>query len=124
MPTLPAFLRAQPSLDSRIHSAVAAAPTGRYGPIERLPAFPAAADGAHEAPCRREVKQRAAVRHLMCRNQMMCGVDSHLNIVADDTGAAAAQRVFTQPGSNPDRLAGACECRHGALEVARTAHGR
>jgi hypothetical protein len=67
---------------------------------------------------------RAAVRHLMCHNQMMFGVDSHLNIVADDTGAAAAQRVFTQPGSNPDRLAGACECRHGALEVARTAHGR
>jgi hypothetical protein len=27
---------------------------------------------------------RAAVRHLMCHNQMMFGVDSHLNIVADD----------------------------------------
>src|SRR5919198_62501 len=34
---------------------------------------------------------RAAVRHLMCHNQMMFGVDSHLNIVADDTGAAAAR---------------------------------
>src|SRR4051794_28031714 len=33
---------------------------------------------------------RAAVRYLMGHNQMMFGVDCHLNIVANDTGAAAA----------------------------------
>jgi hypothetical protein len=32
----------------------------------------------------------------MCHNQMMFGVDSHLNIVADDTGAAAGILVGTQ----------------------------
>src|SRR5262245_33106929 len=34
---------------------------------------------------------RAAVRHLMCHNQMMFGVYSDLTVVADDTRAAATR---------------------------------
>src|SRR5205809_292061 len=39
----------------------------------------------------RSYSDMAAVRHLMRHNQMMFGVDSYLNIVAEDTGAAAAR---------------------------------